>query len=161
VLQLWEVLWAHAWKQRHSAGRLQQAAAAAAAACSQQAKADKGVPASEEKHAGEDGSSVAQPAADASPAESPAESKSDCSNPQAGSELDRLSLRQHPHLELFICFVAAVVHLQRRTLLDHCHDADDVLSLFQSVRRIDLWQCLDKAHTLLAALHKQAPGAAG
>lgn len=68
----------------------------------------------------------------------------------------RSSLQQQPHLELFTCFVAAVVQSQRRTLLDHCYNADDVLKLFHGVRRIDLWQCLDKAYSLLGALHSAA-----
>jgi hypothetical protein len=71
------------------------------------------------------------------------------------------SLQQQPHLQLFICFVAAVVQSQRRTLLDHCYNADDVLRLFHSVRRIDLWQCLDKAHQLLAGIQQQQQHEAG
>lgn len=66
-----------------------------------------------------------------------------------GSGSSSLQPHEEPHLQLFICFVAAVIHSQRRTILDHCYNADDVLRLFHGVRRVDVWQCLDKALQLL------------
>jgi hypothetical protein len=50
--------------------------------------------------------------------------------------------------ELFICFVAAVIISQRRAILGHCCDADDVLRLIHGAKRVDVWQCLGKAREL-------------
>ncbi|KAF6259021.1 hypothetical protein COO60DRAFT_1515818 [Scenedesmus sp. NREL 46B-D3] len=50
--------------------------------------------------------------------------------------------------KLFMWFVAAVVISQRRAVLAHCCDADDVLRLFQGMKRVDVWQCLAKAREL-------------
>jgi hypothetical protein len=50
--------------------------------------------------------------------------------------------------ELFVWFVAAVVISQRRAVLGHCCDADDVLRLFHGLKRIDVWQCLAEAREL-------------
>jgi hypothetical protein len=167
VLQLWEVLWAYCWKQRHSFEQLTQAAAAAA-----KDKADEAVISSSEgSPAAANSADSSQHGSKADPAAAPLSSSVQPSaNGTAaggdskgggqvkgshGSNMDSSlnTVQQQPHLELFICFVAAVVQSQRRTLLDHCYNADDVLRLFHSARKVDLWQCLDKAHQLLKALH--------
>lgn len=166
MLQLWEVLWAYSWQQR----RCSDKAAAGATnghhtpAAASPSKGSAPAAASTDTGQGDsnrDGSaaeltgSPVQLLADGR-AVSP-DGKGDAVKGGSSSTSDsRSSLQQQPHLELFICFVAAVIQSQRRTLLDHCYNADDVLRLFHGVRRIDLWQCLDKAYSLLGALHSAA-----
>lgn len=172
MLQLWEVLWAHSWLQRRLCN---QPATASAAAVGQHAPADSpgkdsshdsllAVPADSLVAGQEEGSKTG---AAAGPAGSRMQVVADSrgastdgkgdGQPGKGSSVvtDKSSFQQQPHLELFICFVAAIVQAQRRTLLDHCYNADDVLRLFHGVRRVDLWQCLDKARLLLDALHSK------
>lgn len=160
VLHLWEVLWAYSWQQRRSAD------AAVSSTHAQAVSPSKGSspPASpgQEQDGSKDGAgtpgSPMQLVVDARSAgpDAGVDSKGGKGGTSDGSRGN--SLQQQPHLQLFICFVAAVIQSQRRTLLDHCYNADDVLRLFHSVRRIDLWQCLDKAHQLLAGLQQQQEG---
>eukprot|EP00877_Chromochloris_zofingiensis_P001190 jgi/Chrzof1/11071/Cz05g22120.t1 len=53
--------------------------------------------------------------------------------------------------DLFIYFIAAVVISQRRRVLDECHDPDDVLRLFYTIKGIEFWECTQKAHQLRSA----------
>lgn len=39
---------------------------------------------------------------------------------------------------------------QRRAVLDHCYDADDVLRHFHGMKHVDLWGCLATARQLQA-----------
>ncbi|WIA29500.1 hypothetical protein OEZ86_012001 [Tetradesmus obliquus] len=146
VMQLWEVLWADAWRQRRLA---QESAAAAAAAATTAAELDSvGSVASTASMSDKD--SLEQQAADAGVQLITAHSRGQ----QAKGEA------QHPHQQqlsqegstirsgLFVWFVAAVVISQRRTVLGHCCDADDVLRLFHGLKRVDVWQCLAKAREL-------------
>lgn len=162
VLHLWEVLWAYSCQQRRCADK--EAAEPAAAANGKHVQAvspSKGSAAAPET--GQNGSGDNRAAA--GPTGSPKQLWADgrfgspdgkgdikTKGSSVGTVESRSSLQQQPHLDLFICFLAAVIQSQRRTLLDHCYNADDVLRLFHGVRRIDLWQCLDKAHTLLGKL---------
>lgn len=159
VLQLWEVLWAHSWKQRHCVGPgapAVSAAVPAAAAAAGSLDNTPSVAASVDKPPDKDGSKDGTAVAAAAPmqlsadarAGSPADGKGD-SKAQGGSGSSGSLLESQPHLELFTCFVAAVITAQRRMLLDHCYNADDVLRLFHGSRHIDFWQCLDKAQQLL------------
>jgi hypothetical protein len=166
VLQLWEVMWAYCWKQRHSPEQLAQMPEAAEHKAGDMViSPSKGSPAAADSADSFQDDSTA--AATVTPISSTVQrsangravgdSKGDSQvkGSSNGSNMDSSlnTLQQQPHLELFICFVAGVVQSQRRTLLDHCYNADDVLRLFHSARKVDLWQCLDKAHQLLGALH--------
>lgn len=159
VLHLWEVLWAHSSQQRRSAD------AAVSSTHAQAVSPSKG--SSPPSSPGRDDGSKDGAGTPGSPMQLMADGRS--AGPDAGVDSKGKggstsdgsrgnSLQQQPHLQLFICFVAAVIQSQRRTLLDHCYNADDVLRLFHSVRRIDLWQCLDKAHQLLAGIRGQQEG---
>uniref|UniRef100_A0A383W6G7 Rab-GAP TBC domain-containing protein n=1 Tax=Tetradesmus obliquus TaxID=3088 RepID=A0A383W6G7_TETOB len=148
VMQLWEVLWADAWRQRRLAQESAAAAAAAAAATTAAELDSVGSVASTASMSDKD--SLEQQAADAGVQLITAHSRGQ----QAKGEA------QHPHQQqlsqegstmrsgLFVWFVAAVVISQRRTVLGHCCDADDVLRLFHGLKRVDVWQCLAKAREL-------------
>lgn len=145
-MQLWEVLWADAWQKRR-----QQVSAAAAALPGGRTAGSKDI--------------LAEAAEKAM--QLVADSRSD------GSQLDKQQQQQHQNghqqeelqalvhsnrLDLFICFVAAVIISHRRPVLDHCHDAEDVLRLFHSMRQVDVWQCLVKAQELQQAMLGQSHG---
>lgn len=165
VLQLWEVLWAYCWKQRHSPEQLAQAPAAAEDKSDDAViRPSKGSPAaansadssqddSKAAPAAVSTSSTVQPSANGTAAGGDSKGGGQVKGSPGSNDSSLNAVQQQPHLELFICFVAAVVQSQRRTLLDHCYNADDVLRLFHSAKKVDLWQCLDKAHQLLGALH--------
>jgi hypothetical protein len=138
VMQLWEVLWADAWQQRRLA---QQSAAVAAAADTDSAGSDAGTASVL------DTDNTEQQSADAGVQLVAADSrgqqvKGDTQQQQQAQEGS--SIRS----ELFIWFVAAVIIGQRRAVLGHCCDADDVLRLFHGMKHVDVWQCLAKAREL-------------
>jgi hypothetical protein len=141
-MQLWEVLWADAWRQRRLA---QESAAAAATAAELDSIGSNTSTASMS-----DKDSLEQQAADAGVQLITAHSRGQ----HAKDEAQHQQQQQQPqeggsiHNELFIWFVAAVIISQRRAVLGHCCDADDVLRLFQGLKRVDVWQCLAKAREL-------------
>jgi hypothetical protein len=53
--------------------------------------------------------------------------------------------------ELFVHFVAAVAIGMRRRVLDECADPDDAMRLFHSVKGVDFWEAVQRAHVLRAA----------
>eukprot|EP00798_Chlamydomonas_sp_ICE-L_P013603 gene13603-19476_t len=54
--------------------------------------------------------------------------------------------------DIFSYFVAAVVISQRRRILDHCHDSDDVLTLFHALRKVDVKDCMARARQYRSCL---------
>mmetsp|Transcript_34620 Transcript_34620/g.76939 ORF Transcript_34620/g.76939 Transcript_34620/m.76939 type:complete len:217 (+) Transcript_34620:3-653(+) len=54
------------------------------------------------------------------------------------------SKQEQQKLDLFMYFVAAVVISQRRRILDDCHDSDDVMRHFQSLK-LDVADCMIRA----------------
>lgn len=162
VLQLWEVLWAYSWQQRHCAEQHAQAAPPAASDGGQHKAPISPSSASTAAAAVDSGKSECSSHDDGSAEQSSctvladgrASAAAKQSKGTAGGAANNSSLQQQPHLDLFVCFVAEVITAQRRTILDHCYNADDVLRLFHGLRHIDLWQCLGKAHTLLGVVQK-------
>lgn len=163
VLQLWEVLWAHSWQQRRRSDHEPAAAGDLGHPSSPADSPVKGDNSSSSPAAGSLGAGQEARSKEGAAAGSRMQVVADGRGPSQGEAKGQdkgsaaaTDRQQQPHLDLFICFVAAVVQAQRRALLDHCYNADDVLRLFHGVRRVDLWQCLDKAHALLDALHSKA-----
>jgi len=126
VLQLWEVLWADAWRQGTNRNVLASA-----------------TPSSKDKVVG------AATLADGRMTVQAATQQEDAHN---HCNVSCTVNHSHGAADLFVCFVAAVVISQRRAVLDHCYDADDVLRLFHNLKRIEVWPCLDKAHELQQAM---------
>jgi hypothetical protein len=139
VMQLWEVLWADAWRQR----RLAQEAAAAAGDLDS-VGSDAGTTSLSDKD------SLEQQAADAGVQLITADSRGQQVKGDSQQQQPQQQLQEGSRMrsELFIWFVAAVIISQRRAVLGHCCDADDVLRLFHGAKRVDVWQCLGKAREL-------------
>ncbi|KAI8470960.1 MAG: rab-GTPase-TBC domain-containing protein [Monoraphidium minutum] len=53
--------------------------------------------------------------------------------------------------ELFVHFLASVAVGARRRVLDECAGPDDAMRLFHSLKSIDFWECVSRAHVLRAA----------
>jgi hypothetical protein len=53
--------------------------------------------------------------------------------------------------DLFVHFAAAVVIGARRRVLDECTDQDDAMRLFHTLKGVDFWECVTRAHVLRAA----------
>lgn len=137
VMQLWEVLWAQAWKQH----RLKRLTAAEA----QQADSPGVVTALDSPRS--DSSNVTAKSQRAAPEAGPIELFADSSSSsRCGNRVQQVR-----GAGLFTCFVAAVIMSQRRQILDHCYDADDVLRLFHGLKHVDVWQCLQKAQEVQQA----------
>lgn len=140
---LWEVLWAKAWQQRKLGNK-----SVIALQDSKQA-ADKPVDMQNSTNSVTAGQ-VNISTADGGLVELTADSR------ESSKLQDPVTLvPQSSSMEFFTCFVAAVILSQRRQVLDHCYDADDVLRLFHGLKNVDVWQCLQKAEELRSSLSSQ------
>jgi hypothetical protein len=138
VLLLWELLWADAWQRRRRRRQSEQ---------QQQQKLETNVlpPARQQPPPAGEAAAAAAAAAAAK-----ADSSGAANTPDAVAAASSSGAA-----DAFIAFVAAVVMGQRRAVLDHCRDADDVLALFHTPKRShDVWGCVQHARTLLDEVDK-------
>jgi hypothetical protein len=143
-MQLWEVLWAHAWQQRREHRRLHAGGAAVHGGASKDGAQGTTVLVADSTR-----TLVGSKHGKQGPASLGAAAGADAA---AGAEQPDL-----PHAQLFVCFVAAVIMAQRRHILS-CHDADDVLRLCHGLKHVDVWACLERARLLLAEQQRPAAG---
>lgn len=135
VLLLWEVLWAKAWQHKHGSKETTKAA-------DQHAQLHS--PASTNSSASGKTQIVT---ANSGSFQLSADSRS---SSRSASRAQFHQQVQTP--DLFTCFVAAVIINQRRHVLAHCHDADDVLRMFHGLQQVDVWRCLQLAEELQAGM---------
>lgn len=68
---------------------------------------------------------------------------------QTGSSMHSTPRQLELESDLFVYFLAAVVHQQRRRILDDCFDSDDVSRIFfQAPLKLNLWKTIDLARDL-------------